>query len=148
MGIFFFPKALDNSGITGFRKHTHTLTHTGIPVGLTTQRACHRTSSPWAVRAPYLIVSLSPFWTEKTLCLLTAWEAWNNWQTISLEAFASNPSWCPCAQALARDSCGQKSRGVSRGQALPVCQHPGLLTPSKPLEQEGQDFTYAFGGNQ
>ena len=55
-----------------------------------------------------LMVSLSPFCTENICCLLTAWEAWKSWQTDSLQAFPSSPSWLPPAQALAKASYGER----------------------------------------
>lgn len=45
----------------------------------------------------------------KIFCLLIGREAWNIWATISLEDFASNPSWFPFPQALAKAICsGEK----------------------------------------
>lgn len=43
------------------------------------------------------------------LCLLIGREAWKIWETISLEDFASNPSWFPFPQALAKAICSREN---------------------------------------
>lgn len=98
------------------------------------------------------MVSLSPFCTEKTLCLLTAREAWNSWLTISLEAFASSPSWFPFAQALAKESCrGSRKQGASEGP-LPkgkdsAGKHTGPPVPSQPSGPRRAKILNSFGKN-
>lgn len=77
------------------------------------KRHCSAARSNTGSGRPHLIVSLSPFCTEKTCCLLTAREAWNSWQTVSLQAFPSSPSWLPLAQALAKASYGREKGGVN-----------------------------------
>lgn len=79
------------------------------------RRYCSAARSNTGSGRPHLIVSLSPFCTEKTCCLLTAREAWNSWQTVSLQAFPSSPSWLPLAQALAKASCGREKGSVNSG---------------------------------
>lgn len=90
--------------------HMHSYAHTHAHAG---KRYCSRARSNTGSGRPHLIVSLSPFCTEKTCCLLTAREAWNSWQTVSLQAFPSSPSWLPLAQALAKASCGREKGSVN-----------------------------------